>query len=150
MKENSELILSGFFTQGAQPIFRLATAAYESPVGQTRALGSWLDVTVQQEQIFVMGKAPYIQIQSLTALQTQGNRGQARMQMFDLLAQNGQVTVRLPQSLERDSLVNVAVMANVTPQSIEDILAAQKNNSRFSKLEDSMANRIRSAPRRNG
>jgi hypothetical protein len=135
-------------TAGEQQGVKISASGYEIPMGQPRALGSYLDVEVKQNQVTVTGKVPKMQLQSLPVLTIQGS-GDTKMQIIDAPAQDGRVVVKLPQPLPENSQMSVEVVASVSQQGVKAILAAQVSDPRFSAVDNDTAKKIQNAPRLN-
>jgi hypothetical protein len=129
-----------------QSAAKIATSGYEIPLGQKRSLGSYMDVTLQENQVLITPKGG-MQMESLQMLSVQGS-GDASMVVVDAPAQNGEVIVQLTKPLLSNSLFSVDVMASIVGQQ-KTMLAHQENDSRYQTVNDDLAMRIRNAPKLN-
>ncbi len=126
---------------------QISTSAYEVPLNAKRALGSYMDITVQSQQVLVTPKQG-CQIQSLPLLYIQGS-GDTGIRVVDAPAQNGEVTVQLPQPLQSGTLVTAEIMASMSQQSTQKMLQAQVTRAKQVAMSDALAGRLKSAPRLN-
>lgn len=121
--------------------------AYEIPVGQKRSIGSYMDVTVQENQVLITSQGG-IQLQHLHMLTVQ-RCGDSSVIVMDIPAQNGEILVHLPKRLLNGSLVSVEIVVSIGIEQMRTMLANQANDIRCQAITDDIAMRINKAPKLN-
>lgn len=144
----SQQVTQGRTAARQAPGIKISSSGKEIPVGgEKKAIGTYLDVQIEPEQITVLPKNG-VSIDSLPMVFVQSG-GETGMRVMDVVGEGDAAVVQLPQPLAQNDLVAVDVVANVNTQSLSHMLKLQANDKRLMAVDDETAKRIQNAPKLN-
>lgn len=127
---------------------KIASSGRQIPVGgEKQSIGTYFEAKAETQQITILPKNG-VTINSLPMVTVQSG-GETSMRIMDASGDGTSAVIQLPQPLVQNELISVEVLADVSTQSIPEMLKLQENDERMIQVDDAMAQRINNAPKLN-